>query len=161
MFEREEMVMCDRCGGLTDEQYSRQIEQNIQTYGWTMQYIEGDGDRNPGFGYTLGLSLYQHPEIIVFEPEPSYAMLSLKPLAWAVMEGAEFDEGDDLTGFFPPPHTAELLRFPDSALHLYTANSMFRRPGGPPVPALQLIWPDRAALINPPSGSRTPGGGAR
>lgn len=153
--------MCDRCGGLTDEQYSRQIEQNIQTYGWTMQYVEGDGDRNPGFGYTLGLSLYQHPEIIVFEPEPSYALLSLKPLAWAVMEGAEFDEGDDLTGFFPPPHTAELLRFPDSALHLYTANSMFRRPGGPPVPALQLIWPDRAALINPPNSSRTPGGSAR
>ena len=40
--------MCDRCGGLTNEQYSRQIERNIQTYGWTMQYVEGDGARNPG-----------------------------------------------------------------------------------------------------------------
>ncbi|MFG1908135.1 DUF4262 domain-containing protein [Kribbella sp. NPDC048928] len=162
MFEREEMVaMCDRCGGLTDEQYSRQIEQNIQTYGWTMQYVAGDRGRNPGFGYTLGLSLYQHPEIIIFEAEPCYAYLSLKPLAWAVMEGAEFDEGDDLSRFFPAPHTAELLRFPDSALHLYTANTMFRAAGRPPLPALQLIWPGRTALIQPSSSTDAPDEGVR
>ncbi|MET9272635.1 DUF4262 domain-containing protein [Kribbella sp. NPDC003557] len=161
MFERKEKVMCDQCGGLTDERYSRQIERNIQTYGWTMQFVEGDGDRNPAFGYTLGLSLYRHPEIIVFEPEPCHAYLGLKPLAWAVMEGAAFDEGDDLSSLFPPPHTAELLRFPDSASHLFTANAMFRQPGQPPLPALQLVWPGRIALIQPSSSSPPPGGGGR
>ena len=150
--------MCDQCGGVTDEEYSRQLERNIQTFGWTMQFIEGDGDRNPAFGYTLGLSLYQHPEIIVFEPEPCYAYLGLKPLAWAVMEGAAFDEGDDLSGLFPPPHTAELLRFPDSASHLFTANTMFRQPGHPPLPALQLIWPTRTPLIKPSSSGSAPDG---
>ena len=80
--------MCDRCGGVSDEQISRQIEENIQTFGWTMQFVEGDGARNPAFRYTLGLSLYRHPEIIVFEPEPCHAYLGLKPLAWAVMDGA-------------------------------------------------------------------------
>src|SRR5919198_1632156 len=139
MFEREEKVMCDACGGLTNEEYSWQLERNILTYGWTMQYIESDGDRNPAFGYTLGLSLHRHPEIIVFDPEPCWAYLGLKPLAWAVMQGAVFDEGDDLSSFFPPPETAELLRFPDSAIHLYTANQMFRQPGHPPLPALQLL----------------------
>lgn len=153
--------MCDRCGGVSDEQYARQIERNIQTYGWTMQYIEGDGGRNPAFGYTLGLSLYGHPEFIVFEAEPSYAYLGLKPLAWAVMEGAVFDEGDDLSGFFPPPHTAELLRFPDSAHHLFTANAMFRQPGDPPIAALQLIWPTRTALIQPSGCRPAPDRGAR
>jgi hypothetical protein len=143
------MAMCDLCGGMTDEQYSRQLEQNIKTYGWTMCYVEGDDGRNPGFGYTLGLSLYQHPEIIVFDDEPWFAQLSLKPLAWAVMEGVEFDEGDDLSCFFPPPDTAQLLRFPDSATHLYTANTMFRQVGRPALPALQLVWPGRTALTAP------------
>lgn len=153
--------MCDMCGGLTDEQFSRQLEQTIQTYGWAMVYVEGDGDRNPAFGYTLGLSLYQHPEIIVFESDPCCAELSLKPLAWAVMEGVEFDEGDDLSCFFPPPNTAELLRFPHSAEHLYTANTMFRQPGRPPLPVLQLVLPSRTALIQPTGSTRTPGGGVR
>ncbi|WP_134117576.1 DUF4262 domain-containing protein [Kribbella kalugense] len=161
MFDREEKLMCDRCGGLTDDQYSWQIERNILTYGWTMQYVESDGVRNPAFGYTLGLSLYRHPEIIVFDPEPDSAYLGLKPLAWAVMGGAVFDEGDDLSAFFPPPDAAALLRFPDSAHHLFTANQMFRQPGQPPLPALQLIWPTRIALIQPSDSSPTPGGGVR
>ena len=153
--------MCDRCGGLTDEQYSRQIERNIQTYGWTMQYVDGDGSRNPAFGYTLGLSLYEHPEIIVFDPDPSWTYLVLKPLAWAVLNGAVFDEGDDLSEFFPPPERAELLRFPDSATHLFTANQMFRRPGDRPIPALQLIWPTRTALIQPTGARPIPDGDPR
>jgi hypothetical protein len=161
MFDREEKVMCDQCGGVSNEQISRQIEQNIRTFGWTMQYVEGDGDRNPAFGYTLGLSLYRHPEIIVFDPEPCWAYLGLKPLAWAVMSGAVFDEGDDLSGFFPPPETAQLLRFPDSIHHLYTANQMFRQPGDPPLPALQLLWPTRVALIQPTDSSPAPDGSGR
>ncbi|HZX08791.1 DUF4262 domain-containing protein [Kribbella sp.] len=161
MFDREEMAMCDRCGDLTDEDYSRWLEENIQTYGWTMTYVPGDGGRNPAYGYTVGLSQYQHPEIITFESEPCYAFLSLKPLAWAVLEGTEFDEGDDLTAFFPPPQTAELLRFPDSELHLRRANAMYRRPGQPPLPALQLVWPSRITLIQPAYDWRTCNRGVR
>jgi hypothetical protein len=153
--------MCDSCGGLTDEQYVRQIERNIKTYGWTMLYVEGDGDRNPAFGYTLGLSLYQHPEIIVFDPEPSWAYLGLKPLAWAVMAGAVFDEGDDLSAFFPPPEPAHLLRFPNSATHLFTANQMFRQADNTPIPALQLLWRNRTALIQPSGDCSSPDGGRR
>lgn len=153
--------MCDRCGGVTNEQVSRQIERNIQTYGWTMQYIEGDGGRNPAFGYSLGLSLYGHPEIIVFDPDPCWVYRGIKPLAWAVMAGAVFDEGDDLSDFFPPPDRAELLRFPDSATHLYTANDMFREPDQPSIPALQLIWSTRVALMQPTEPRHTPDGGPR
>jgi hypothetical protein len=139
--------MCDICGGLTDEQYSERLERNILTYGWTIQFVEGDGIRNPAFGYTVGLSLYRHPEIIVFDPDPAWVYLGIKPLVWAVQTGEVFDEGDDLTAYFPPPERAELLRFPDSATHLFTANQMFRQPGEGPVPALQLIWPTRNELI--------------
>jgi hypothetical protein len=146
VFEEEERLMCYQCGGMPAEQYSRQLLDNIRTYGWTLQYVEGDGERNPAFGYTLGLSLRGHPEFIVFDPDPAWAYLGVKPLAWAVMAGAVFDEGDDLTAFFPPPERAELLRFPDTSVLLYTANSMFRRPGDGPIPALQLVWSSSSGL---------------
>ncbi|MGZ0146554.1 DUF4262 domain-containing protein [Kribbella sp. WER1] len=149
------------CGNMSGDDYARWVEDNIRTYGWTMTYIPGEGSRNPGFGYTVGLSQYQHPEIIVFESEPCYAYLSLKPLAWAVLEGTEFDEGDDLSAYFPPPHTAGLLRFPDSEIHLYLANAMYRRPGDPPVPALQLVWPSRIALMQPVGNGQAPDRGVR
>jgi hypothetical protein len=153
--------MCDRCGGMTNEQYSRQLERNIQTYGWTMQYVEGDGRRNPAFGYSLGLSLYGHPEIIVFDPDPAWAYRGVQPLAVAVINGDVFDEGTDLAAYFPPPQSAALLRFPDSATHLFTANQMFRQPGDAPIPALQLVWATRTALIQPSGDHHAPEGGKR
>ncbi|MFF1816727.1 DUF4262 domain-containing protein [Kribbella sp. NPDC058245] len=131
--------MCDVCGGITAQEYADSIEARIRTYGWTVQYVEGDGERNPGFGYTIGLTQYDHPEIIVFDPGSDSAYLSLEPLAWAVLAGDSFGEGDDLSEFFPPPDRAELLSFPDSATHLFTANTIFRDVGDPPVPALQLV----------------------
>lgn len=141
--------MCDQCGGVTDEQYSRRIVDNIRTYGWTLQYVDADGERNPAFGYTIGLTLRGHPEFIVFDPDPTWAYLGVKPLAWAVLGGAVFDEGDDLTAYFPPPERAELLRFPDSSVHMFTANAMFRQPGDHPIPALQLIWTSGPRLGRP------------
>ncbi|WP_433168372.1 DUF4262 domain-containing protein [Kribbella sp. CA-247076] len=143
MFEREERLMCDMCGGLTDDQYSDRLERNILTYGWTMQFVEGDGDRNPAFGYTLGLSLHDHPEIIAFDPDAAWVYLCLKPLAWAVQSGEVFDEGDDLSAYFPPPERAELLRFPDSTSHLFTAKHHVppaERPA-PPRPPARLANP--------------------
>ncbi|TDD59693.1 DUF4262 domain-containing protein [Kribbella antibiotica] len=131
--------MCEMCGGVTTEEYSESTEARLRTYGWTHQYVEGDGERNPGFAYTIGLSQYGHPEIIVFDPREGSAYLCLKPLAWAVLEGSTFCEGDDLSAFFPPPDRVELLAFPDSGTHLFIANSIFRGAGEPPLPALQLV----------------------
>ncbi|MFC9694987.1 DUF4262 domain-containing protein [Kribbella sp. NPDC056951] len=140
--------MCDVCGGISAPEVSRSIEARVQTYGWTVLHIQGDGERNPAFGYTIGLTQYDHPEIIVFDPVPDSAYLSLKPLAWAVLEGNTFGEGDDLTGFFPPPERAELLQFPDSGMHLFTANSMFRAAGDPPLTALQLVRSSLSPLLS-------------
>ncbi len=146
--------MCDVCGGISAPEFSRSIEAKVRTYGWTLLYVQGDGERNPGFGYTVGLTQYDHPEIIVFDPVPASAYLSLKPLAWAVLEGNTFGEGDDLAAFFPPPERAELLEFPDSGIHLFTANSIFRAAGDPPLPALQLVRPGLPALLSRRRGGR-------
>ncbi|GAA1610561.1 hypothetical protein GCM10009789_76150 [Kribbella sancticallisti] len=142
--------MCDVCGGITNDEYLERLVTNIRAYGWTAQYIEGDDDRNPAFAYTLGLSLQRHPELILFNCRPEQVQRILGPVAQAVLDGRRFDEGADLSDVFPEYSSAEtprLLRMPDSSTHLYTANSMFRRPGDPPIPALQLLWPSRLTWL--------------
>jgi len=133
--------MSEFCDGLTDTEYWDRMQDRILANGWTVQYVVGEDSRNPSFAYTIGLSRYAHPEIIVFTCHPECAMRSLEPLARAVLDGRRFDEGDDLTGLYPYSENAELLRFPDSSTHLFMANTMYRTPGQPPIPALQLYWP--------------------
>jgi hypothetical protein len=135
--------MCDICGGITNPEYQQRLLSNIQQHGWTAQFIEGADDRNPPYAYTLGLSLHGHPEFITFNCHPSFVASEFQPLAEAVLSGRRFDEGDELGDLLLP----RLLRLPDSTTHLYTANTMFRRPGDPPIEALQLVWPTRTPWL--------------
>ena len=139
--------MCEFCDGPADAEYWDRVQNLILANGWTVQYVLGADSRNPAFAYTIGLSQYTHPEIIVFTCHPECAMHSLEPLARAVLNGRRFDEGHDLGSLYPYSEKAELLRFPDSSTHLFMANSMYRAPGGPPRPALQVYWPTRQPLL--------------
>ena len=127
--------MCDVCGGITNDEYLQRLVDSIRMHAWTVQFIEGDDQRNPAFAYTLGLSLRGHPEFITFNCRPESVQGDLGPLVRAVLDGERFDEGDDLS------------RFPDSTTHLYTANGMFRRAGDPPIQALQFVWPSNMAWM--------------
>jgi hypothetical protein len=135
--------MCDVCGGITNDEYLQRLVDNIRTHGWTLQFIEGDDQRNPPFAYTLGLSLRNHPEFITFNCRPESVQRDLEPVIQAVLDGDRFDEGDDLSRYYSAERKPELLRFPDSTTHLYTANGMFRRAGDPPIEALQFVWPSQ------------------
>ena len=142
--------MCDVCGGMTAEEYEDRLVTNIRTYGWTAQYVEGEDDRNPAFAYTLGLTLHRHPEFIMFNCRLDQVGRIFMPVVQAVLDGRRFDEGTDLSAYYPhypSAETPQLLRLPDSSTHLYTANTMFRRPGDPPIPALQLLWPRRLSWL--------------
>jgi Domain of unknown function (DUF4262) len=140
--------MCDVCGGITNDEYLQRLVDNIRTYGWTLQFIEGDDQRSPAFAYTLGLSLRGHPEFITFNCRPESVQGDLEPLIQAVLEGERFDEGADLSRYYPAARKPELLRFPDSTTHLYTANGMFRRAGDPPIEALQFVWPSQVPWMS-------------
>ncbi|WP_328322729.1 DUF4262 domain-containing protein [Kribbella sp. NBC_00382] len=135
--------MCDICGGITNPEYEQRLLSNIRQHGWTVQFIEGADSRNPAYAYTLGLSLHGHPEFITFNCHPGSVAHEFQPLAEAVLSGRRFDEGADLSEFLEP----RLLRVPDSTTHLYTANTMFRRPEEPPIEALQLVWPTRTPWL--------------
>jgi hypothetical protein len=136
--------MCEICGGVDNPEYQQRLLANIQRFGWTIQFIEGDqSGRNPPYAYTLGLSLHGHPEFVTFNCHPDLVACELRPLVEAVFSGRRFDEGDDLADLFVP----RLLRMPDSTTHLYTANTMFRQPADPPLRALQLVWPTRTPWL--------------
>lgn len=143
--------MCHFCGGMTEEDFLQSVSSDARRHGWTMQYVLGEDARNPSFAYTVGLSRLRHPEIILFDCSLERSYHALSQLAWPVVTGMTFDEGDDLSYYYPLSERAELLRFPDSSTHLHIANALFGRPTEP-VPALQLLWPDPLALLRPIDG---------
>jgi uncharacterized protein DUF4262 len=140
--------MCVICSGLTEKEYWGWVRSKILQHGWFLQAIEADGPRNPAFAYTVGLSRWDHPELIAFGMHPCCAHAAVTPVASAVMEGQRFDEGSDLSGLYEFEEPVELLRFPDSSTHLYLANDMYRGAGKPPVPALQLLCPTEIPLLH-------------
>ncbi len=139
--------MCDMCDGMTETEYWSRLFRAISEQGWFLQAVEGGDDRNPPFAYTIGLTLYGHPEIITFGMHSECAHAAIAPLAQRVPAGRRFDEGDDVSDLFGSTEPARLLRFPDSSTHLFRANELFRHDGEPPVPALQLFWPSEEPLL--------------
>lgn len=142
--------MCLMCQGWSRADVVAMLRDRILTFGYTIIDISSDGPANPPFAYTAGLSRVDHPELVFFGGHPDCAYQALEAIARLVVgEGRRFDEGSDLDGVYGPSGKgARLLRFPDSSTHLIYANEFYRRAGGPPVPALQLLWPNREPLLN-------------
>jgi hypothetical protein len=84
---------------------------------------------------------------------PGCAYEAVSPVVEAVLAGARFDEGDDVShlyGEYPDAPPPRLLRFPDSSTHLRIANDMYRRAGEPPIKALHIFWPSEIPLMAHP-----------
>jgi hypothetical protein len=142
--------MCLMCQGWSRAEMVAMLRDRILTYGYTIIDVGGDGPANPPYAYTAGLSRVDHPELIFFGAHPDCAYQALEAIARLVVrEGRRFDEGSSLDDVYGPSgRGGQLLRFPDSSAHLIFANEFYRKAGGPPVPALQLLWPEREPLLN-------------
>ncbi|WP_199434577.1 DUF4262 domain-containing protein [Qaidamihabitans albus] len=112
----------------------------IDAFGWAIQYVVGD-EGAPPFAYTIGLSEYRHPELILFGTDQYTAGGVLNALGKRVRHRRPPGTGAPLTldGW---PHRVHLVRVPDSSGFLLGANFRYRAPGGPPVPALQVVHDD-------------------
>jgi hypothetical protein len=142
--------MCLECQGWTKREVYAWMRSRILEHGFTITMVDPDGPASPPFAYTVGLSRVDHPEIICFNMCPACAERALTPLARAVLDlEVRLSEGAEVDHYFGPEATgAQLLEFPDSSTHLFDANNFYRRAGGPPVPALQLLWPDYVPLLH-------------
>ncbi|RZQ64981.1 DUF4262 domain-containing protein [Amycolatopsis suaedae] len=114
----------------------------IRRYGWAIEYVYGSQRSGPPFGYTVGLSGYEHPELILFGWGTANTGYMLNELGARIREGDRMYDGR-IVAFEEGVHRALLIEVPDSATHLVAANRVYREPGEPPVPALQVVTDDR------------------
>jgi hypothetical protein len=109
----------------------------IRRHGWAIRAVPGDGE-DPPFAYTVGLTGFGHPELILFATSPAAAATVLNGLGELVRAGRRLAAGEHVR---LPGGGAVLAGFPEAEHWLFAADDLYRLPGGPPVPAL-LVIPD-------------------
>lgn len=152
--------MCMTCSGVPAEPVGESVEQvraRVVDRGWAVTYVEGCGAPSPSYAYTVGLSRWRHPELIMFGGRPECCVGVLDLVASRVRAGRQVREGDDLSDVLPACVEAPVvLRFPDSARYLYLANVFHDSTLYRPVLALQLYFPQGEPLLSIHSLPRPP-----
>lgn len=114
---------------------------NIAVHGVHLMWI-GAGEREPCFGYTVGLNAFDHPELIVFGPGQHDAAYILNNFAFRVRDEVQRFDDPQVIQDFGTGYPAALLPVENSSRHLTVSNQMYRGAGKPPVAALQVYFPD-------------------
>lgn len=120
------------------DQYDAWQRETIRGYGWALQAVLGHED-GPPFVYTVGLSGFGRPELVLFSTSQATAARVLNDLGELVRAGRVLGAGERVR--VPSGHV-RLLAFPESAEWLFAANDLYRVRGGPPVPALLVVPED-------------------
>jgi hypothetical protein len=114
----------------------------VRRCGWAIEYVHGEGERDPPFAYTVGLFGLGYPELVVFGMDPGDSAGVLNDVGGRVRDGERVIPGE-LLSFTNWPHRLHVLPLVNPAEVLFAANRFYRRPDHDPVPALQLVWDDR------------------
>ncbi len=125
------------------DQYEAWQRDTIRRHGWALQPVPGDED-GPPYVYTVGLSGFGHPELILFATAPGIAASVLNDLGELVRLGRGLAAGERIPLRCGDVH---LITFPESADWLFAANDLYRAPGGPPVPALLVVPADELVPV--------------
>jgi hypothetical protein len=123
------------------DQYDAWQRETIRRHGWALQAVLGDED-GPPFVYTVGLTGFDHPELILFATTQATAATVLNDLGELVRAGRRLRPGEQIRLRSGGVH---LLTFPESAEWLFAANDLYRLPGEPAVPALLVVPADELA----------------
>lgn len=123
------------------DQYEAWQRETIRRHGWALQAVLGEEDLPP-FVYTVGLSGFAHPELILFATSQATAATVLNDLGELVRAGRRLEAGEVVR---VPSGEVQLLEFLESAEWLFAANDLYRMPGRPPVRALLVVPSDDLA----------------
>jgi len=107
----------------------------IERYGWAIQYVE-PSRTSPPWAYTVGLSGYGEPELVVMGMKSEPAAALLNSMAAHVMHAATPAPGTQVQLNDGP--LVEFVQLSQPSAHLHTAVQMF----GPKIRALQLVHAD-------------------
>lgn len=128
------------CQGLSLDEYIRDVKRSIEEFGWALQYVESEVDLDgihPAFCYTVGLTDFGSPEIVVTGRGPQESSRILNALGTSVASGMleiEAGMGCSAAGF-------ELFTIdvPACADILYAASDVY---GTGRFGAVQVVWRD-------------------
>ena len=131
--------MCWKCDhpNATEADYFELIQGVIDSHGWFVQGVEKDRWR-PGFAYTVGLTAFGHPELLVTGKTHRDGVHLLNALAHdLVHHGAPpFVAGD--RHLWPDGPAIEVVDVAEPTVHLVMAEGMY----GPSIRAVQLVYAD-------------------
>jgi hypothetical protein len=117
------------------DQYEAWQRETIRSHGWALQAVLGD-EQSPPFVYTVGLSGFGHPELIIFAASQATAAAVLNELGELVRAGERLEAGELV---LLTRGVVNLLSFPDSEHWLFAANDLYRTPGDAPLPTLLVV----------------------
>ena len=133
------------CEGASLDEVLFGIHHKVTTRGWALQAVGGDPPDGADWVYTIGLSGFDHPELLVVgEGVVKVAGVVLNDLGERIRAGDRFDVGDEVP--FPSgPVTFGLVHSAHIARGLVAMwPNYYGRVGGelPPVEFLQVVLPD-------------------
>ncbi|HEY0119539.1 MAG TPA: DUF4262 domain-containing protein [Cellulomonas sp.] len=134
--------MCEMCDGTTPEQFVAEIVGEVESAGWSIVAVEDDEGRHVDT-YTVGLTrVHGHPELIVSGGGFHTAHHVLDELAAMVSAGRRFEAGE-LLGRAELGRECLMVQVVEPS-RLVMAQAVYAMPGAPSVPALQVVWADKA-----------------
>jgi hypothetical protein len=123
---------------MTDDPLLAELQALIQRYGWAVRRVLADPftDAAP-FSYTVGLTAFDHPEVVVtgMPFEPAQAFLNM--VGERVRAGASYVAGTRDTSLTDHGDVAFIQAVDTAGLH--AVEQVYGQ-----VRAMQLIWPDSA-----------------
>ncbi|MCO1655376.1 DUF4262 domain-containing protein [Pseudonocardia humida] len=131
------------------DQYDAWQRETIRRHGWALQAVDGDED-GPPYVYTVGLSGFAHPELIVFATAQAAAARLLNELGELVRAGYTLVGGQRVAA---PSGDVHLLAFPEAEHWLFAADDLYGIPGGAGVRAL-LVMPVDELVARPEDGTQ-------
>lgn len=126
--------MCER-PGVTERDYQDHLRQLINVFGWAVQGVERDGI-HPPWAYTVGLTAYQRPELVVTGMPVSRATGVLNGVAAHLLHADAPEPGTQAALLNGP--LVEVVRVAVPWAHLRMAVEFYGRR----VSALQLVHAD-------------------
>ena len=129
--------MCWRCDHplATEADWEAHLWELIDSYGWAVQFVERDRI-HPPWAYTVGLTRFGEPELVVTGMNAQPAQSLLNNLAAHVMHAQAPRPGTQMQLVGGP--YVEYVELSEPSAHLHTAIALF----GPQIRAIQIVHAD-------------------